>query len=38
MTMVLMLGVGLATGAMTMLAWQRLHAWRNARKLEWDPY
>jgi hypothetical protein len=31
-TMGLFLGIG------AMVAWQRLHAWREQRYAEWDPY
>lgn len=38
MVQMLMLCGGMATGAVTMVMWQRLHAWRATRRLEWDPY
>lgn len=38
MTTTLMLCAGMAAGAAAMAMWQRLRDWRDARKVEWDPY
>lgn len=29
---------GLLLGAGALMAWQKLHAWREQRYSEWDPY
>ncbi len=33
-----LVAVGLVLGAGALVAWQRLHAWREQRLSEWDPY
>jgi hypothetical protein len=36
--MALMLAAGMLSGVAATATWQRLHAWRAARRQEWDPY
>ncbi|WP_268887717.1 hypothetical protein [Falsiroseomonas selenitidurans] len=38
MTVAIMLGAGMATGAVALAMWQRVNAWRATRSSEWDPY
>ncbi|MBX9593456.1 MAG: hypothetical protein K2X46_03765 [Roseomonas sp.] len=33
-----LVAMGLLIGAGALTAWQRLHAWREQRYAEWDPY
>ncbi|SFK87571.1 hypothetical protein [Falsiroseomonas stagni] len=33
-----LVAMGLLAGAGALTAWQRLHAWREQRQSEWDPY
>lgn len=33
-----LVGMGLVLGVGALMAWQRLHAWREQRLSEWDPY